>query len=60
MIGIYKEAGLSDYLAEYIGLLEDMTSKGSEERLSNAVQELTGREPIKFVDFVKENAGLWA
>ena len=59
MIGIYKDAGLPEHIAELLGFLEDVTAQGVEERTSDAVEKLTGRKPVTFDEFVKENAGLW-
>ena len=48
----------ADY-AEFLAQLDTFLASGSEARTTNAVQELTGRPPRSFADFVSIHAHFW-
>ena len=51
----YQGLGLSDRMAGVMASLEVHTANGGEERMNDAVEKVTGRSPIRFDDFVKQN-----
>ncbi|KAL8819696.1 MAG: hypothetical protein Q9191_007675 [Dirinaria sp. TL-2023a] len=53
-------AGLPQDYAETLAGLSAGAADGSEERLSSAVKDITGKEPVRFKDFVEENKAVWA
>ena len=55
----YMTYGLDPWLVRLLLNLEDETAKGSEVRVSNAVERVTGGIPITFDAFVLQNRELW-
>lgn len=52
-------AGLPDHFAKFFVWLEVRTANGDEERMNNAVEQLTGRPPKDFDTFAEENKAAW-
>lgn len=52
-------AGLPQDYAEVLAGLSAGAADGSEERLSPAVKDITGKEPVTFRDFVAQNKAVW-
>ena len=46
-------------LAQMLGMADMMIAGGAEDRVTDCVQELTGRPPTDFDAFAKANAALW-
>ncbi len=55
----YLEIGLSEFYAKFLTWLEVGCANGSEERLDDAVEQVTGRPPQKFDSWVEENKLTW-
>lgn len=55
----YMSYGLEPWLAKLLLSLEDETAKGSEVRVSNAVELVTGGIPMTFDAFLVQNRELW-
>ena len=52
-------AGLPQDYAEVLASLSSDAAHGSEERLSPAAKDITGKEPVTFRDFVARNKHVW-
>jgi festuclavine dehydrogenase len=52
-------SSIPQYLAEYLSILDVGISEGSENRLNDAVEEVTGKPPGNFRDFAVENRQRW-
>ncbi|KIW93558.1 uncharacterized protein Z519_06163 [Cladophialophora bantiana CBS 173.52] len=55
----YIEAGCPEHYAALLTLLETMTAQGTEERMNNDVEKVTGRPPITFDDWVQVHKSIW-
>ncbi|ANZ40469.1 ergot alkaloid biosynthesis protein [Lentzea guizhouensis] len=56
----YRAAGMPAEFATALAAVEDGIRAGREEQVSTAVEDLTGRPPRSFAEFVQEHAGEWA
>ncbi|HYZ60412.1 MAG TPA: SDR family oxidoreductase [Nitrososphaeraceae archaeon] len=54
-IGAMKEMGMSDWLINTISELHDYFREGNASEVSFAVEEVTGKKPISFSQFAKDN-----
>jgi festuclavine dehydrogenase len=51
--------GLPPDFASMLAAMEEDVAAGGEERLSNAVKEVTGSSPVRFHDFVVREKDRW-
>ncbi|TAQ87955.1 hypothetical protein B7494_g3713 [Chlorociboria aeruginascens] len=51
--------GLSENTARFLTSLETSTARGSEERMNDVVERITGRAPRYFDTFAEENKTVW-
>ena len=56
----FRDAGLPAPFAEVLAAAEIGLRDGQGERVTTAVQDLTGRSPRAFADFVREHAAEWS
>jgi len=56
----YRAAGMPAGFAAALAAVEDGIRAGREEQVSTAVEDLTGRPPRSFAEFVREHADEWA
>lgn len=58
-----SDAGMSKDYAEIMGQFDEDIKNGSEERLNDAVEKVTGKPPQKFMDFAvqmrKRDNAVW-
>ena len=59
LAGRHQAAGLPAPVAQMLGMLDTMIAGGAEDRVTDGVQELTGRAPIGFDAFAQANAAVW-
>ncbi len=55
-----KEYGTPDKLAELIGSVEKAADAGAMSLVSDSVQNILGRPPITFEQFVQDNLKVWS
>jgi hypothetical protein len=51
--------GMPEHYANFLTFLETSAAKGAEERMNDAVEELTGRPPQTFGSFAQQNKLVW-
>lgn len=51
--------GVPEQLAQFLTWLEVITAEGHEDHLNEVVQEVTGRAPVGFDDFVEKHKAAW-
>jgi ergot alkaloid biosynthesis protein len=56
----YQTIGRPAPLAQMLGMMDMLIANGAEDRLTEGVQELTGRAPTRFADFTRANEAVWA
>ncbi|KAL9089281.1 MAG: hypothetical protein Q9165_005849 [Trypethelium subeluteriae] len=55
----FVDFGLPNHYAQLMVKLEALSRSGSENRMNDAVQQVTGREPTTFDRFAEESKGSW-
>lgn len=57
----FKEVvpGMPEHIVGFLTWLEEGAKGGMEERMNQVVEELTGRKPMGFEEFARENKGVW-
>lgn len=55
----HKARGLAPFASQMLAMMDVALSNGAEDRITDGVQKLTGRAPISFEDFVRDNAAAW-
>jgi uncharacterized protein YbjT (DUF2867 family) len=56
----YRASGMPDAFATALAAVDAGLRTGRDDRVSDAVLELTGRPPRSFADFVRDHAPQWA
>lgn len=56
----YCSIGRPTLLAQMLGMMDVLIAGGAEDRTTDCVQELTGRAPARFEDFVRASKDVWA
>ena len=60
MVAWMQSSGMSPEYAHFLAYsVVHVGSSGAEERLNNTVKDLTGKDPVRFRDFVEANKGVW-
>jgi ergot alkaloid biosynthesis protein len=55
----HQARGLAPFASQMLAMMDVALSNGIEDRTTDDVQKLTGRPPISFEDFVRDNAAVW-
>jgi hypothetical protein len=55
----WMASGTPEPTAQFMATLETMTAAGTEERMNDVVEKVTGRPPQTFDSFVQENKSAW-
>ncbi|WP_434054447.1 MAG: ergot alkaloid biosynthesis protein [Roseibium sp.] len=56
----HREHGLPEDYAATLAAMDKAIAGGSEDRVTENVQELTGRSPVSITEFVRHNAAAWS
>ena len=54
------KTGLAESQGQALALMDLVIAEGAEERVTSLVEDLTGREPVRFEQFVMENIAAWS
>ncbi|KAG8531830.1 uncharacterized protein KY384_003466 [Bacidia gigantensis] len=59
MGNLYRETGMPGHIADLIAWMEAYSATGVEERMSDTVEKVTGRMPVRFEEMIEESREVW-